>query len=79
LHLPAPLAEETKGAQTHAIMHLTEMPPPPKSYRRTTMTKAQREELLRELQRRYRERKHHDSLSNKTKKRSNQENLTEQA
>ncbi len=58
---------------------VTDMPPPPKGYRRTTMTKAQREELLRELQRRYRERKHQDSLSNKTRKQSDRGNLTEQA
>jgi hypothetical protein len=48
-------------------MHLTEMPPPPKGYRRTTMTKAQREELLRELQRRYRERKANELPTDKTK------------
>ena len=60
-------------------MHLTEEPPLPKGYPRTSITKTQRAELLAELRRRYRERKHQDSLSNKTKKRSNQENLTEQA
>jgi hypothetical protein len=38
-------------------MHLTEMPPPPKGYPRSKITKAQRQELLEELRRRYRERK----------------------
>jgi hypothetical protein len=36
---------------------LTEEHLRPKGYRRTTITKAQRAELLRDLQRRYRERK----------------------
>ena len=38
-------------------MHLSEEPPLPKGYPRTSITKAQRGELLSELQRRYRERK----------------------
>ncbi len=53
-------------------MHLTEMPPPPKGYRRTTITKAQRAELLEELRRRYRERKANELPTDKT----NDENKT---
>jgi hypothetical protein len=60
-------------------MHLTEEPPLPKDYPRCRVTKPQRAELLEELRRRYRERKHQDSLSNKTHKQSDQGNLTEQA
>jgi hypothetical protein len=48
-------------------MDLTEMPPPPKGYQRTKITKAQREKLLRGLQRRYRERKANELPADNTK------------
>jgi len=53
-------------------MHMTEEPPLPKGYPRTSITKAQRAELLAELRRRYRERKANELPTDKT----NDENKT---
>ena len=53
-------------------MHLSEEPPLPKGYPRTSITKAQRGELLEELRRRYRERKANELPTDKT----NDENKT---
>lgn len=66
------LSKDTHKPQTPPIMHLNEMPPPPKGYRRNTITKAQRGELLEELRRRYRERKANELPTDKT----NDENKT---
>jgi hypothetical protein len=52
-------------------MHLTEEPPLPKGYRRTTITKAQRAKLLEELRRRYRERKAQQAAEQRNSDQSN--------